>query len=324
MDPLLKENAMADLAQRILCGDGIALARTATLIQKRSEQATALLRELFPHTGKALIASFIGPPGVGKSTLVDQTSRLLREKNNSVGIIILDFEAASSGELLGDRIRMIDDHLDLKVFVRSVSCRGCLETAVAADMAILLDAAGTDAVFIDAVGIQQSEVGIARQSDIVVRVLAPGSGACDQASADAIPELANVFVVNKADQAGATELESKVKLHVSSIPRKDSPLPPVISTVATESRGIEELVSNIQAVYAMGRSTRQVDTWEQRLGEMLSERLCRSVPRSEIYRGTRDIVEHRRDPLPSSRTALGACTAFIDPDTTIPISCDAT
>jgi len=291
---------MVDLAQRILRGEVSAVARAATLIEKRAEDAASLLQILFPHTGKALVVGFAGAPGTGKSTLVDQTTRLLRSQGSSVGIIVVDLTTAhSGGGFLKARIDMMERDLDPDVFVRSVAPRGHVEAAVAeiADLTVLLDAAGTDVVLVETMGAGDAEIEVARQSEVVVLVLAPGAGEMAPTPKTSVFELADVLAVNKADQPGVYDAELELHLRRGPAHRDDGWLPPIVRTIATEARGIDELVSHIRAVHAIGgNSARQVDTWELRLGEMLRDRLLHHFPRAELCRAAHDIVERRRDP----------------------------
>ncbi len=204
---------LEDAAQRILAGDPRALARAATWIEDRRPEAEALLRELFPRTGRALIVGVTGAPGAGKSTLCDQFAKALRAERKTVAVLAVDPTSPyTGGALLGDRIRMQQHHADPGVFIRSMATRGWLGGLAAAttEMTMLFDAAGYDVVIVETVGVGQDEVEIARLADVTVVVLVPGMGDDVQAIKAGIMEIADVFVINKADLPGAEKLEREL------------------------------------------------------------------------------------------------------------------
>lgn len=167
---------MSETADKIVSGDLRALARAATWIENRRPQAEPLLRELFPHIGRALIVGVTGPPGAGKSTLCDQLARLLRGEGKTVAVIAVDPSSPySGGAILGDRIRMQDHYADPGVFIRSMATRGALGglARAATEMTMLLDAAGRDVILVETVGVGQDEVEIARLAHVTLVVLTP-------------------------------------------------------------------------------------------------------------------------------------------------------
>jgi LAO/AO transport system kinase len=244
---------MTETAERILSGDVRAIARAATWIENRQGDAEALLSELGPHRGRALIVGITGPPGSGKSTLCDQLIQVLRGEGKKVAVLAVDPSSPfSGGALLGDRIRMQQHHGDPGVFIRSMATRGALGglARATAETATLLDAAGFDVVIIETVGVGQGEIEIARVAQVTAVVLTPGTGDDVQAIKAGIMEIAQVFVINKADLAGAEKLERDIRAGVEGAV--------VVLTVASEGRGIAELLGALRE--ARGVSTRHAES----------------------------------------------------------------
>ncbi len=289
---------MAGLAERVLSGDPRAIARAATAIENRRPEAGELLRDLFPHTGRATIAGVTGSPGAGKSTLVDQFARVLRAENRRVGIIAVDPTSPySGGAILGDRIRMQSHHADAGVFIRSMATRGAVGGLAAAttDLALLLDAAGFDTILVETVGVGQDEVEVAKLADVTAVVLVPGMGDDVQALKAGIMEIADVFLINKADLAGADRLERELKASLSLSARRDGWTPPIVNTVASEGQGVAEALAAIRS-YPATRRDRAAQTWALRLREMLRERLLERLPAEEIESAAREVAARERDP----------------------------
>lgn len=228
---------MAEFADDLLRGDLRALARAATLIENQSPSAAGLLTQIRAHAGRALILGITGAPGAGKSTLCDGMISLLRAEGKTVGVIAVDPSSpVTGGAILGDRIRMQQHHADPGVFTRSMATRG-IPGGIAratADLATLLDAAGRDVVIIETVGIGQSEVEIARLAQVTVLVVVPDSGDDVQAMKAGVLEVADIFVINKADLPGTDKIEQE--LHSIADDR------PVLRTVASEGQGIAEVL----------------------------------------------------------------------------------
>src|SRR5579862_2721484 len=259
--------------ERILAGDPRALARAATAIENRTPAAEQLLKELFPHTGRAAVIGITGAPGAGKSSLVDRLIHELRREGKQVGVIAVDPTSPyTGGAILGDRIRMLSHHADSGVFIRSMATRGWLGGLAAAttDMALLLDAAGKDVVLVETVGVGQDKVEIAKLADVTVVVLVPGMGDDVQAIKAGILEIADVFVINKADQPGADRLEREIKAIQSLSTRKDGWVPPIVHTVASEGQGIGQALAAVRSFLERGGTkSRAVENWNLRLREML-------------------------------------------------------
>jgi LAO/AO transport system kinase len=291
---------MLEVAERVVAGDRRALARAATWIENRSPQAEALLRELFPRTGHAMILGVTGAPGAGKSTLCDQLTQVLRAEGKTVAVIAVDPTSPyTGGAILGDRIRMQQHHADPGVFIRSMATRGWLGGLAAAttEMTMLLDAAGFDVVLLETVGVGQDEVEIARLADVTLVVLVPGMGDDVQAIKAGIMEIADVFVINKADLPGAEKLERELKSYQSLSHGPDGWSPPIVHAVANEGKGIVETLAAARESHARGSSqARGAEIWAMRLREMLRERVIDRLPAKEFAEGGRDVAERRRDP----------------------------
>src|SRR2546421_1584642 len=202
------------LAQRLMSGDRRALARAISLVEDDDPEGWALVREVYPHTGKSAIVGFTGPPGVGKSTLLAALTRLERQRERTIGVLSVDPSSPfTQGALLGDRIRLADHFLDPGVFIRSMANRGALGglSEAALQAALLMDAAGREVILLETVGVGQAEVDIIDHADTGVLVLMPGSGDSIQALKAGIMEIPDVIVVNKADHPLTDTMIREVK-----------------------------------------------------------------------------------------------------------------
>lgn len=288
------------LAEKIRSGDIRSVARAATWIENRRPEAESLLRELFPWTGRALILGVTGSPGAGKSTLCDQIAVALREEGKTVGVIAVDPTSPyTGGAILGDRIRMQRHHADPGVFIRSMATRGWLGGLASAttEMTMLLDAAGFDVVLVETVGVGQDEVEIARLADVTLVVLVPGMGDDVQAIKAGIMEIADVFVINKADLPGADKLRRELKSYLGLSHRPDGWSPTIVDAVANEGKGIAEVLRAAREYHARGSSrARAAEIWGMRLREMLRERVLDRMPEEEFLAAGREVADKRRDP----------------------------
>ena len=240
---------MSALAESILSGDPRGIARGISLVENEPAEAAALVRELFSRSGRAFLVGVTGAPGAGKSTLVDGLVTRWRKAGSSVGVLAVDPTSPfSGGAMLGDRVRLQAHAQDPGVFIRSMATRGHLGGLARAtnDAALVLDAAGKDVVAIETVGVGQDEVEITRTADVSVVVLVPGMGDEVQALKAGVMEIADIFVVNKADREGAdrtvAEVESLLGLHAY---RDGEWRPTLVRTEATTGRGLDDLVDHI-------------------------------------------------------------------------------
>jgi len=239
-----------NLVTAALDGDRHALARLISLVEDQDAAAQDALRALFPHTGRAHLIGVTGPPGSGKSTLVNVLTQRFRGSGRTVGIIAVDPSSPfSGGALLGDRVRMRDLAGDPGVFVRSMATRGSLGGLAQAtnDVVKVLDAAGFDAVLIETVGAGQSEVEIASTAHTTIVLEAPGMGDEVQALKAGLMEIADILVVNKADRPGAARTARALEMVIdrNSAASEDGWQPPILQTVALDGSGVPELVQAI-------------------------------------------------------------------------------
>jgi LAO/AO transport system kinase len=288
---------MTEAAQKILDGDVRALARAATWIENHSPEAEPLLRELFPHTGGALVIGVTGPPGAGKSTLCDQCARLIRAEGKAVGIIAVDPSSPySGGAVLGDRIRMQQHHADPGVFIRSMATRGCMGGLARAttEMTMLLDAAGRDVVLVETVGVGQDEVEIARLAHVTLVVLTPGAGDDVQTLKAGIMEIAQVFVINKSDLPGADKLQREIQ---AAMGLAHGPDVEIVNTVALDGKGVDDVLAAARRAEPRGRDAeRSAQIWASRLREMLRDRMLDRFSSETFLAAGREVAAHRRDP----------------------------
>ena len=307
---------MTSLAERVCAGDARAMARAISLIEDEVAEGAELVREVYPRTGHAYLIGVTGPPGAGKSTLVDRLTTDIRRAGQTVGIVAVDPTSPfSGGAILGDRVRMGAHFGDEGVFIRSMATRGHLGGLARAtsDAALVLDAAGKDIVMIETVGVGQDEVDIVRTADISIVVLVPGTGDEVQALKAGIMEIADIFVVNKMDRDGADRLVQSIAAMLTlaepkrggadpSGPRDDW-RPPIVKTEATTGAGVAELLEQIgrfRAHSAATQATRRRARQEFRLRDLLSHQFMREVeqaiPATELQHIVDGIAAHTLDP----------------------------
>jgi LAO/AO transport system kinase len=276
--------ASEDLARGVLAGSPRAIGRAISEVERDSPAVPELLRRLFPETGRARIVGVTGPPGAGKSTLVQRLAQAYRKQGRRVGIVAVDPSSPfTGGAILGDRIRMAEIYTDPGVFIRSMATRGALGGLARAtsDAVDVLDAAGFDLILIETVGVGQDEVDIARTADTTAVVLVPGLGDDIQAIKAGILEIADVFVVNKAERDGADRAVAELSMMLDFAPH-EAWRPPIVKTSAPQAAGVPELV---QALEAHGRfleesgeaAARRAGRARSRLLALLEGRFRRAV-----------------------------------------------
>ncbi len=318
----------SDLAQRLLAGDRRALARAISLVEDDRPEGWALVREVYPHTGKAAVVGFTGPPGVGKSTLIGALTAARRAAGRTVGVLSIDPSSPfTQGALLGDRIRLSEHFLDPGVFIRSMANRGALGglSEAALQAALLLDAAGREDVFVETVGVGQAEIDIIDHADTVVLVLMPGSGDSIQALKAGVMEIPDVIVVNKADHPLTDTMVREIRgvLSLANLDEapggaEDSARPrwrvPIVKTEAATGAGIPELVERLDEHRAHILAEGHLDERRRRhlRGEVLAiatARLRRRLEEElredpEFARLLEEVVARRLDPASAATVLL--------------------
>jgi LAO/AO transport system kinase len=245
----------AELSERLLEGDKRALARAISLVENDDPEGWALVREVYPKTGRAQVMGFTGPPGVGKSTLIGRLIEHSRAQDRQIAVLSIDPSSPfTQGALLGDRIRLSDHFLDPGVFIRSMASRGSLGGLSEATLqaALLMDASGKDDVFLETVGVGQAEVDIIDHADTVVLVLMPGSGDSIQALKAGVMEIPDVIVVNKSDHPLTDTMVREIRGVLSLGPQEGWRVP-ILKTEASRGEGIEELAAKMHEHHAFIR-----------------------------------------------------------------------
>lgn len=293
---------------QLRAGDVRTLARAISMVENRGPGWSELLKGLFPHSGKARVLGLTGPPGAGKSTLVDQLARFYRKENRTVGIIAVDPTSPyTGGAILGDRIRMQEHFSDPGIYIRSMATRGSLGglARTTADVTTVLDASGRDLIMIETVGVGQDEVDIVRLAEVTILILVPGMGDDVQTIKAGIMEIADIFVINKSDRDGAENVEREIRTLQSLAIRSDGWTPPIVKTVASEGTGIAELADAVSKyeMYLKEKNlalNKSVENWQERLIEMLRDALLEKargqMSDGNLARYAAEVAEHKRDP----------------------------
>jgi len=312
-------NNNSSLVERIAAGDARAVARAISKVEDVSKDAAQLMKKIFPLTGRGLVIGITGAPGAGKSSLVDKLALHYRRQGERVGIVAVDPSSPfSGGAILGDRIRMQALGLDSGVFIRSMATRGNLGGLARStvDAVSILDAGGYGKIIIETVGVGQDEVEVVKAADISVVVLVPGMGDDIQAIKAGIMEIGDVFVINKADREGVLTTEKELEALLSLAARDDSWEPPIVKTVATESKGIQELAAAIEKYRTFHLQTKSGDGRRRaiarwRILELLRERLVAQTLESDsasekLDRLAGEVASRQRDPYSAVEELLGS------------------
>ena len=293
--------------EKILAGDRRAIARAISAVENGTPEGIELLKVIFPRSGKGVVIGVTGSPGAGKSTLVEKLAADIRRDGERVGIVAVDPTSPfSGGAILGDRIRMQSLFADDGVYIRSMATRGHLGGLAVAtqDVISVLDAAGCGVILIETVGVGQDEVEIARHADVTLLVLVPGMGDDVQTFKAGVMEIADVYVINKADRPGADRVEQELRAMLAISPRRGGWDPPIVRTAATLGEGIPELRAAIsQYRHHAEKGAMRERRREQARGQLLEivrqrllDRVLSQIPSQALDACADDLAAHRRDP----------------------------
>jgi LAO/AO transport system kinase len=309
---------MNDIAKKVLSGDQRAIARLITLAENNDPAATKVMADIHPHTGNAHIIGITGVMGSGKSTLICELTRIFRKQRKKVGIIAIDPTSPfSGGALLGDRVRMMELAMDDGVFIRSMGTRGMLGglTSAVYDVVEILDASGKDVIMVETVGVGQAEVDVIKIADTTLVIIVPGLGDSIQTLKAGVMEIADIYVVNKADRQGVqqavAEIESLVDISCSEKDRKT----PIMQTISKDGKGIEELVKEIINHFKYLEKTKEIEAqrrirYEAELIEIIKKSLMNfifdeSKLKNTVEKKLDQISRKEVDPYTAANEILG-------------------
>ena len=311
---------MNDLLARFFKGNPQALARILTKVENRTDDSLALLKALYPHSGRARVVGITGSPGTGKSTLVGRLAAAYREEGRRVGIAAVDPTSLfTGGAILGDRIRMGTLGNDPGIYIRSMATRGWMGglAAATADVVTVLDAAGRDPILVETVGVGQDEIEVVKVVDVSLVVLVPGMGDDVQALKAGIMEIGDIFVINKCDRPGVGKTERSLESVLSLGVRSDGWTPPIVRVVATRGDGIERLRGAIDDCCAVLRRSPEHaqgrrHATRKRLVALLEERLARMAimeffPNGEFNEVVERILRREQDPYSVVEQVIRSC-----------------
>lgn len=295
-----------DLVKELVKGNPKAIARAISLVENDSRAVQAIMKQIYPYTGGSVVVGITGSSGSGKSTLLNQLIGLLQRERKKIGVIAVDPSSPfSGGAVLGDRIRMMQHSANPEIFIRSMATRGQLGGLAKAtgDVISILEAAGKEYIVVETVGAGQDEVEVVRWVDVVVVVLAPGTGDDIQAFKAGIMEIADIFVINKADSPHF-EQTKQVTQAMLDLSAEGDKCPPVLDSIATTGEGAERLLEEIrtflQGVNPSSREERKKELISWRLkeivGEKIYQKLFEVVPESEFNSLVDGIAKREIDP----------------------------